>query len=208
MSPTTTISSAIPDPTIYSQQYLEILEKTNQQLSLWYSPYTLSISILTLLVAFLAIFFAYILWKQGREYKQAFNDFLQEQRGLARDEVEKIRLEAKETLDITIKEQTQLLETTTGEARDKVEKQLIKLRNLNRELAYTPGIQSVSSMRNQIHSTLLPNNIVRPWPITGYGYGGSTFSQNNISIEELQITINDLLTQVEALQKQIENKAD
>src|SRR3989344_6410902 len=62
-----------------TQAYLEILEKTNQQLSLWYNPYGLMVAALTGLVALLAIVFAFVLWRQGKDYSDARKKFFEEQ---------------------------------------------------------------------------------------------------------------------------------
>lgn len=55
------------------QQYLDILEKTNQQLSLWWNPYGLMIGALGVLFAVLAIFAAILIFLQGREFRSLLN---------------------------------------------------------------------------------------------------------------------------------------
>lgn len=62
-----------------NQAYIDILEKTNQQLSLWANPYSLMILILTVLIAFLAIVLSFIIWKQGQDYKKALAESLKKQ---------------------------------------------------------------------------------------------------------------------------------
>ncbi|MDD3067183.1 MAG: hypothetical protein PHO48_05150 [Candidatus Gracilibacteria bacterium] len=64
-------------------QYREILEKTNQQLSLWWNPYGVMIASLGVLFAVLAGVFAFILWRQSKDYKEEnkenFENFLSAQ---------------------------------------------------------------------------------------------------------------------------------
>jgi len=136
-----------------TQIYLEILEKTNQQLSLWYNPYGLMIAILTLLIAVLAIFFSYILWKQGKEYKDAFSVFLDEQKKVLSVET---KLHVKSVLDEEIKELSDKLsekqETLTVEARQKIEGEIQTFKNAQRNIgifqptiSVTPNPQEVSN---------------------------------------------------------------
>ena len=49
--------------------YQELLEKTNQQLSLWWNPYGVLIALLGVLFAVLAIVGAVLLFRQSREYR-------------------------------------------------------------------------------------------------------------------------------------------
>ena len=120
-----------------TQNYIEILEKTNQQLSLWYNPYGLMIGVLTLLVALLAIYFAYILWRQGKDYK----DFLLEQKSLIKDDT---RNYAKEVIDQLSASLVEELRTTTGEQRKLIERQLESLRTARESINLTEAqIQSI-----------------------------------------------------------------
>ena len=106
---------------INTQNYIDILEKTNTQLSLWYNPYGLMIGILSILIAVLAILFAFILWRQGKDYKDAFNTFLDEQKEVSTNEIKKVILEARGILDEQINTQTlklENLEDKNGEAQE------------------------------------------------------------------------------------------
>jgi hypothetical protein len=132
-------------------QYQQILEKTNQQLGLWYNPYSLSISILTLLVALLAIFFAYIMWRQGKEYRQAFEDFLQEQKKTADSAVARNIIEMKTSIDEAITEAKSTAASLTGEALAAHKKQLAALEKVSKSVdsyrgGYTfTGLSGVNS---------------------------------------------------------------
>lgn len=135
-----------------TQDYVSVLEKTNQQLSLWYNPYGLMIGILTLLVALLAIYFAYILWRQSRDYK----DFLEEQKNFIREETRK---QSKEVLDEVIERQDAELDHATGEVRERIERELNNLRiareSLNIvpsrfEFAHPPAIPRINQGNNSL----------------------------------------------------------
>ncbi len=59
--------------------YVSILEKTNQQLGVWSNPYGVAIGILSILIAIIAIGVAFALWRQSKEQKDRFNQFLADQ---------------------------------------------------------------------------------------------------------------------------------
>jgi DNA-directed RNA polymerase subunit RPC12/RpoP len=50
--------------------YASIVEKTNQQLSLWTNPYGLMVGLLTFIVAVMAIVVAVYTWKNSKEQKE------------------------------------------------------------------------------------------------------------------------------------------
>lgn len=52
------------------QQYLSVLEKTNQQLSLWFNPYAIVIASLAVMFALLTIFASVIIYRQSKDYKE------------------------------------------------------------------------------------------------------------------------------------------
>jgi len=60
------------DPAIV-KQYSEILEKTNNQLSLWANPYGIFFAGISILFTLLAVFATYIHFKQTKEYKDQVN---------------------------------------------------------------------------------------------------------------------------------------
>jgi hypothetical protein len=63
----TLITRTANDPV--SQQYLEILEKTNSQLSLWTNPYGLMVGALALLFTVLTIIAVWITYRQSQDFK-------------------------------------------------------------------------------------------------------------------------------------------
>ena len=54
---------------ILDKRYIELLERVNQQNSLLWNPYNTSIAILAFLVAFGAIGFAFMIYRQGKDYR-------------------------------------------------------------------------------------------------------------------------------------------
>ena len=109
------------------QNYIEILEKTNQQLSLWYSPFSLVVGFLGIFIALLAIFFAFVLWRQGKDYR----DFLADQKKVLGDETRKY---AKSILDEHIGRKDVELKHLKGEAREKIEQELDSLKKARESL--------------------------------------------------------------------------
>lgn len=63
---------------IVNQHYLGILEKTNEQLSLWFNPYGVLIGVLGILFTVLAAVAAIIIFKQSKENKDLVKTFLLE----------------------------------------------------------------------------------------------------------------------------------
>lgn len=80
-------SDDLPLTAIANQHYVEILEKTNQQLGLWTNPYGLMVGALSFLVAFLAIAASVILYKQSSDHKKQ----TKEERKNLREELTKIQ---------------------------------------------------------------------------------------------------------------------
>lgn len=61
------------------QNYQSILEKTNQQLSLWSNPYGVAIGILTAFIGILAILVAYAIYRNSKEQREFAKAFFEEQ---------------------------------------------------------------------------------------------------------------------------------
>ncbi len=120
--------------TIPLSQYVEILEKTNQQMNLWYTPLAVSIGVLTFIIALLTIFFGYISLRQGREYKQAFQDFLNKQKVSAEQELARVVANIDSRVEAKITESNATLETLSGEAKDNYLKEIEALKLLRKEL--------------------------------------------------------------------------
>lgn len=117
------------------ENYTSILEKTNQQLSLWSNPYGLMVGILTLLVAVGAIVVSIILLKNSREQKQIQKEFFEEQERIINEKNEredKLRKEhyekAEKQFEEIIKEQQAKLATTNKEGKQAIEKEIEELK--------------------------------------------------------------------------------
>lgn len=81
MSPTNTILQAAPNQyEVVLNNYAAIVEKTNQQLSLWSNPYGLMVGFLTLIIAIVAIGVSFLLWKNSDEQKKRTKEFFDGQK--------------------------------------------------------------------------------------------------------------------------------
>ncbi|MFA6099317.1 MAG: hypothetical protein WC750_00375 [Patescibacteria group bacterium] len=142
--------------------YIDVLEKTNQQLSLWYNPYGVMVMILTILVALLAISFAYIIWRQGKEYKEAFKASLAEQKKIASDELSKWKEESKKIVDAQINEQKEKLKSLDGEAKEQVEKVIEDLKKKKESLESPVPSCSTSPFTDIVNRSLFyqPTNVM------------------------------------------------
>ncbi|HVV14867.1 MAG TPA: hypothetical protein VHD55_00440 [Candidatus Paceibacterota bacterium] len=139
-----------------TQAYLEILEKTNQQLSLWYNPYGLMVAVLTGLVAALAIVFAFILWRQQKEYKDAFKDFLAERKKFANSEIAKAIVEAGKVLDDKIIEadkQLKDIKDSSSKTKKDIEKEIQELKKSRESLQSGSAIFRSGGVSGPIYGT-------------------------------------------------------
>ncbi|MEI8249164.1 MAG: hypothetical protein WCG07_01575 [Candidatus Taylorbacteria bacterium] len=130
------------------QNYIDLLEKTNQQLGMWTNPYGVLVAALALIVAVLTIAFALILWRQGKEYRDIFNKFLLDQKTFAESELNKSIKETKITANILIEEQKEKLKTASGEMKQKIEAAITKLEKTKDNLDASNVIFSSFPSRN------------------------------------------------------------
>lgn len=159
-----TISSI---PPVDAQQYIDILEKTNQQLSLWYNPYGIMVAALGVITALLAIVFTFILWRQGKEYKDAFNNFLAEQKKSVNNEVRKSIKKVEIVLDQQIKNANEKMNSVSGETKKNVEKEIAKLKEAKESL-------ETSSTTLTSLGGVYPITGTGITGISGLGYGGTS----------------------------------
>lgn len=75
MTTTVSIQEAPSQYETLLANYANILEKTNNQLSLWWNPYAVMIGILTILIAFITIGFSVYFWLNSREQKKDMKEF-------------------------------------------------------------------------------------------------------------------------------------
>ncbi|HWO07067.1 MAG TPA: hypothetical protein VNM40_00615 [Candidatus Paceibacterota bacterium] len=114
--------------------YIEVLEKTNQQLSLWYNPLGVTVSILTALIAILAIGFTVILWRQGSEYRNTLRSFFDEHRKNADNELRASVEKTRKILNALIYETGEKLDSMSGDTKTELEKYLSELKEMRSSL--------------------------------------------------------------------------
>lgn len=85
-------STALPDE--YAA-YIDILEKTNQQLSLWFNPYGLMVGALSILVALGAIVAGAFIFRLGKDYK----DLIETLKSKVEDQLKLINEQEGKTID-------------------------------------------------------------------------------------------------------------
>jgi uncharacterized membrane protein len=132
----TSIITSIPDQyTIMLANYASIVEKTNQQLSMWHNPYGLMVGILTLIVAVGAIIVSIILINNSSEQKKRQKDFFDEQERIIKEKQEKDEKLAKDSyenskreLDNLIKEQQEKLKSANVESKKKIQEEIDSLK--------------------------------------------------------------------------------
>ncbi len=118
-------------------QYLEILEKTNQQLGLWTNPYGVMVTVLSFIIAVLAVVFAFYLWKQSKDYQEKFDSFLKKLQNNFDVEIKKnLKLRSKQNkqLEKIMSEKKKEMEDLTGEAKNKVEKEVKEIQEIKKTL--------------------------------------------------------------------------
>lgn len=163
--------------TLYSTaQYVELLEKTNAQLSLWTNPYGVMVGILTLLVALLAIGSAYIILRQSSDYKQSFNKavegFLSEERKILRTKYDEAIEEEKKKIVSASKEEKKLLE-----------ERLKKLETQRAQLDVLPGNLTRFSGFQPMHSFTMSDSLTRnPWSSVDSVIWPSTFNGGSTTV--------------------------
>lgn len=69
-------NKALQNELIASKKMIELMEKTNNQMNLWYNPYAVIIGSLSLLFTVAAIVFAFIIYRQSREYKDQIKSLI------------------------------------------------------------------------------------------------------------------------------------
>jgi len=113
-----------------SSDYVQILEKTNQQLSLWWNPYGVFIAILGVLFAVLAIIAAFVIYRQSKEHKELIKSSLYEHQAaldkLITEKNNQLKL-LESSYDKTIFEYTQKLNSVGEEGKMQISEFISKL---------------------------------------------------------------------------------
>lgn len=123
---TSTIIQSTPDQyEILLNNYTSIVEKTNQQLSLWLNPYGLMVGILTILIAISAIVVSYILWKNSLDQKKRTEEFF--------NKIEENNRERLESLDKTTKDREEKAKKYEESLDKLITEYEIKLKNVKKD---------------------------------------------------------------------------
>lgn len=136
------------------QQYIQILEKTNQQLSLWTNPYGVMVGVLAVLFTVLAIVAAVIIYRQSKEYKEKlqadreqyskiFNEFLASQKAII-EKREKQVVEVEKDIDKLLKEYEKKLSASSEKQKAEIQKAIQKLEEEKLTLGNKIGPLTVS----------------------------------------------------------------
>lgn len=191
----TIIQTSLSNEQLMQQNYVAILEKTNQQLGLWSNPYGVIISILTLLIAILAIGVSVYLWWNSREQRKereeqtkAFFSGLNE---LANKNIE----EAKKHYDELISAQEKILASSKANKKE-LEKELNELKKERANIGTSIGTAvwggttnplTISTSSNSVGASSLWTNggtVTGPTgpfyaKTTGYGISGTGYTGND-----------------------------
>lgn len=151
----TIISSAPSMNDLGMQQYIAILEKTNQQLSLWSNPYGVLVGALSFLVGFLAVGVAFILYRQSKEYRTLFQEALKEYEIALQGSLKKIGDEYRTRVDNLIKVKSKEIDTFSGDAKEQAKK---IIEDLEKEK---------DSIGSRIELSSLENNQISPVTLSG-----------------------------------------
>lgn len=134
-----------------TQNYIEILEKTNQQLSFWYLPYEVAIGFLTIAIAVLTIGFSILLWRQNINYREIINKIIDEQKKNLKEQMKEDALELLEQHRAELQNQAA---SATGAIRGEIEERLASINDtLQQYTARTPS--SLTNAQKQSILSLL-----------------------------------------------------
>lgn len=105
-----------------TQLYITLLEKTNQQLSLWSNPYGVLVAVLSFLVAFLAIVAAFILYRQSREYREIYQKALKEYEFTLQENLKNTGIDAETKIQLFIDTKTKEFDALSGDSKKQAKK--------------------------------------------------------------------------------------
>lgn len=140
------------------QNYIDILEKTNQQLNPWYNPYGLMIGILTLLVALIAMGVAYALWRHSKEQRDRMNQFYTEQEKMINEKNKQVQ-KVEEKLNDLIKEYEKQLKDSTKQGKKEIQRAIEELKKEKAKIGAYIGPLTVSGGISTMSSSLSSDNI-------------------------------------------------
>jgi hypothetical protein len=125
---------------IATKNLIEILDKTNQQISLWSNPYGVFIAALGVLFTIMTFFFAGFFYLQSKEFKDRINKLILSNQTALNRFIEDWS-ERKTQIDKQIKEyQSKILETTDKQKLSELEKIVERLKIERNSISFPIGI--------------------------------------------------------------------
>jgi hypothetical protein len=123
---------------IENERYFEIVQRTNDQLSLWWNPYGVMISTLGVLFAVLAIIATFIVFRQSANYRSILNESLQSYQNIINKFLEDKKIEIAEK----VKELEEKLTTADKKSKKDIQETLDGLKRqreyIDTQVAFTP----------------------------------------------------------------------
>ena len=138
---TAMISAVKPTPlTDIDQRYIEILEKTNQQLGLLTNPYGIMVTSLSVLFTVLTLVAIYFQYKQSQDYKnkveedrqvyrKKLEDFFSKWEEKVNERHEQIKQQVAEKYDKKLHEMEEKMKVASDEQKTKIQKEIDRLQN-------------------------------------------------------------------------------
>lgn len=138
--------------------YQEILEKTNQQLSVWTNPYGLLVGVLAILFTLLTIIATVLIFLQSKGFKEKLDKFINS----GKEALEKLITEKSkklEEIDTKLEgykdELNKVKDDKKAEIQKEIDELISKRKNITSELATTveafPATGSIYSTRRETH---------------------------------------------------------
>jgi DNA-directed RNA polymerase subunit RPC12/RpoP len=142
----------------HSKEYDQLLEKTNNQLSLWWNPYGVFIAFIGVLFAVLAIGVTFALYRQSRDYRSLLQSSITNYQAIINKFIEEKGYE----LDKKIKEAESNAAAATDEQKKVIEQELEHLRS-QKELISQQTLYGVPYLT-------FPSGSVPPCSLTGISF--------------------------------------
>ncbi len=109
--------------------YVDLLDKTNQQMTLFGNPYMFGVVILGVLFTALTIIAAILIWRQSKEYKQMVVESITKFQDALNEQVKKIKKEAKVSINTVISKHEKNFESLPSELKEEANKIINDLKN-------------------------------------------------------------------------------
>jgi hypothetical protein len=142
-----------------SPEYVALLERTNQQLSLWFNPYAIMVAGLAVLFTALGIAAAVAIYRQGKDHQRRIDEFL----AGARQVLDDFITSTNQQVELAIEELRAQALAATGEQKKSIEAAIARIRR-SREAAGDAHVRLGYLGSNPIRDAILSGN--RPTPAT------------------------------------------